>query len=180
MLLRWKKSPGGNLHSAHQRANPLPFQSLHYSLCVHFLLIRLTVWCISLTWHNDADKTVADLLMLVTDSNLVGNKVVLTTMHTHTLMHTHTQANNLVWIISATVCLNDFYTHFNGSLWCDNTNSPPVKGRWRKSGNYFSIRVSVNPLPHLAPLLTGNDWATTSTTLPMVQRVWFPKACECF
>lgn len=84
------------------------------------------------------------------------------------ITHTHTLANNLVWIITATVCLNDFYTHFNGSLWCDNTNSLPVKGRWRKSGNYFSIRVSVNPLPHLAPLLTGNDWATTSTILPSV------------
>lgn len=159
-----KKTPGGNLHSAHQPSNPLSFQSLHYSLCVHFLLIRLTVWCISLTWHNDADKTVANLLILVTDSNLVGNEVVLTTMP----HYIHTLANNLVWIIMATVCLNDFYTHFNGSLWYDNTNSLPVKGRWRKSGNYFSIRVSVNPLPHLAPLLTGNDWATTSTTLPSV------------
>lgn len=57
-----EKTPGGNLHSAHQRAKPLSFQSLHYSLCVHFLLIRLTVWCISLTWHTDADKTVANLL----------------------------------------------------------------------------------------------------------------------
>lgn len=159
-----KKTPGGNLHSAHQPSNPLSFQSLHYSLCVHFLLIRLTVWCISLTWHNDADKTVANLLILVTDSNLVGNEVVLTTMP----HYIHTLANNLVWIIMATVCLNDFYTHFNGSLWYDNTNSLPVKGRWRKSGNYFSIRVSVNPLPHLAPLLTGNDWTTTSTTLPSV------------
>lgn len=157
-----KKTPEGNLHSAHQRANPLSFQSLHYSLCVHFLLIRLTVWCNSLTWHKDADKTVANLLILVTDSNLVWNKVVLTTLP----YYIHTLANNLVWIITATVCLNDFYTHFNGSLWCDNTNSPPVKGRWRKSGNYFSIRVSVNPLTHLPPLLTANDWAATSTTMP--------------
>lgn len=31
------------------------------------------------------------------------------------------------------------------------------KGGGGKSGNYFSIRVSVNPQPYLAPLLTGND-----------------------
>lgn len=155
---------GGNLHSAHQQTNPLSFQSLHYSLRVHFLLIRLTVWCIPPTWHNDADKTVANLLILVTDSNLVGNEVVLTTMP----YYIHTLANNLVWIITATVCLNDFYTHLKEAfdviilipcLW---------EGGGGKSGNYFSIRVSVNPPPHLDPLLTGNDWATTSTTLPSV------------
>lgn len=155
------KKMGEHLHSAHQQTNPLSFQPLHYSLCVHFLLIRLNVWCIPLTWHNDADKTVANLLILVTDSNLVGNEVVLTTMP----YYIHSQANNLVGIITATVCLNDFYTHLKEAfdviilipcLW---------EGGGGKSGNDFSIRLSVNPLPHLVPLLTGNDWATVSTTL---------------
>lgn len=163
ILLRRKENVG-EIYIRHIRRpirSPFSHCIIH---CVHFLLIRLTVWCIPLTWHNDADKTVANLLILVTDSNLAGNEVVLTTMP----YYIHTLANNLVWIITATVCLNDFYTHFKGSLWCDNTNSLPVRGRWWESGNYFSISVSVNPLPHLAPLLTGNDWATTSTTLPSV------------
>lgn len=128
-----KKALGGNLHSAQQQTNPLSFQSLHYSLCVHFLLIRLTVWCIPLTWHNDADKTVANLLILVTDSNLAGNEVVVTMAP----YYIHTLANNLVWIITATVCLNDFYTHFNGSLWCDNTNSLPVREEVEKKWKLF-------------------------------------------
>lgn len=141
------------LHLAHQQTNPRSFQSLHYSLCVHFLLIRLTVWCIPLTWHNDADKTVANLLILVTDSNLAGNEVVLTTMP----YCIHTLANNLVWIITAILCLNDFYTNFKGSLWCDNNNSLLVRWRRWECGNYFSIMMSVNPLPHLVPLLTGKN-----------------------
>lgn len=117
---REKKKRRGNLHLAHQWANPLCFHSLHYSLCVHFLLIRLTVWCISLTWHSDGDKTVADLLMPVTGGNLAGNEVVPTPPPPHYIhAHVHTralctQANNLVWIITATVCLNDFCGHFKG------------------------------------------------------------------
>lgn len=90
-----KKSHGRKLHLANQQTVSLSFHSLYYSLCVHFLLIRWTVWCIRLTWHNDADKTVANLPILVTDSNLLGNEVVLRTM----AYYTQTLANNLVWII---------------------------------------------------------------------------------
>lgn len=92
-----------------------------------------------------------------------------------THMREHTQANNLVWIITATVCLNDFYTHFNGSLWCDNTNSPPVEGRWRKSGNYFSIKVSVNPPPHIDPLLRVMIELVQTLHFKALVSIWFPK-----
>lgn len=146
MLLR-RRNRGGNLHSTHQQTNPLPFQSLHDSLCVHFLLIRWTVWCIRLTWHNDADKTVANLLILVTDSNFVGNEVVLTTMP----YYIHTLANNLVWIITATVCLYDFYTDLKEAfdviilipcLWEEGGGK-----KWKLFSYYSVSQSSTTPIP---------------------------------
>lgn len=41
----------------------------------------------------------------------------------------------------------------------------PQEGRGSESGNYFSIRMSVNLLPYIDTLLTGNDSPFTFTTL---------------